>query len=426
MEIHVVRAGQTLYSVAQQYGVTAELVARYNGLEPPYSLAVGQALLILQPQQMYTAVPGDTLLSVAQRFSVPPLALLRRNPQLRGLGAIRAGEQLVISLQGQGTRPAELSGYAYPYVAQHVLREILPYATYLVPFTYGIGQNGGVVGLEDEALLRLARQYGALPLMHLSTLTEDGSFSTARGAEVLSSGQRQEALAASVTAVMGQRGYRGLDVDFEFVGGENAAAYAEFVGLLRQEVNALGYELITALAPKVSSEQPGVLYEGHDYPAIAANSDAVLLMTYEWGFTYGPPLAVAPLPSVRRVLDYAVTEMPRSKIFLGFPNYGYDWTLPFVAGSSMAKSIGCQEAVALAVRYGAEIRYDETAQSPYFYYTDEKENIHEVWFEDPRSCLAKFRLVPEYGFRGIGVWNFMRPFRACFSLMDQMFDLVKA
>ena len=136
-------------------------------------------------------------------------------------------------------------------------------------------------------------------------------------------------------------------------------------------------------------------------------------------------MAVAPLPSVRRVLDYAVTEMPREKIFLGFPNYGYNWTLPYVSGQSRADSIGNEEAVDLAIRYNAEIYYDETAQSPYFYYTDEGNAVHEVWFEDARSCLAKFSLIPEYGFRGVGYWNFMRPFTVSFALLNQMFDLVK-
>jgi len=36
-------------------------------------------------------------------------------------------------------------------------------------------------------------------------------------------------------------------------------------------------------------------------------------MTYEWGYTYGPPMAVAPLPSVRRVVEFALTEMPPEK-----------------------------------------------------------------------------------------------------------------
>lgn len=425
MQIHVVQAGQTLSAIARLYGLAPDIIARYNGLVPPYDLAVGQSLAILFPAATTVVQAGDTLFSLAQRFRVSPLQLLRLNPQLHGGAALTPGQTLVISLTQQGTRPVELSGYAYPFVDMEVLRSILSYATYLVPFTYGIGADSSLVPLADDVLIRTARQYGALPLMHLSTLTENGSFSTERGAEVLASSEKQAVLADAVVAAMLARGYQGLDVDFEFVGGENAAEYAAFVGLLRDRVNALGYELITALAPKVSPEQPGILYEGHDYPAIADNSDAVLLMTYEWGYTYGPPLAVAPIGSVRRVLDYAVTEIPREKIFLGFPNYGYDWTLPFVAGQSRARSIGNEEAVQLAIQYGAEIRYDETAQSPYFFYRDEAGSQHEVWFEDARSCVAKFNLVPEYGFRGIGYWNFMRPFTVSFAVLTQMFDLVK-
>ena len=100
-------------------------------------------------------------------------------------------------------------------------------------------------------------------------------------------------------------------------------------------------------------------------------------MTYEWGYTYGPPMAVAPLSMVRRVVDYAVTEIAPGKIDLGIPNYGYDWPLPFVRGETAATTIGNVEAVRLAVRYNAVIQFDETAQSPYFYY--ENEGItHEV------------------------------------------------
>ena len=71
----------------------------------------------------------------------------------------------------------------------------------------------------------------------------------------------------------------------------------------------------------------------------------------------------------------------------------------------------------------AEIRFDETAQTPWFTYTGSDGQVHEVWFEDPRSCLAKFRLPAEYGLHGLGVWNFMRPFTAAFSLMNYLFRL---
>lgn len=145
--------------------------------------------------------------------------------------------------------------------------------------------------------------------------------------------------------------------------------------------------------------------------------------SYEWGYTYGPPMAVAPLPSVRRVVEFALTEMPPEKIFLGFPNYAYDWALPYAPGTTRAQSIGNEAAVQLAVNVGAEIRFDEQAQTPWFAYTDGEGRAHEVWFEDARSSLAKYRLVTEYGLRGIGFWSFMRPFTAGFALLNAMFRL---
>lgn len=422
LTIYVVSPGDTLYSISAAAGVSAQLVAQWNGLRPPYALAVGQSLLILEPTATYTVRPGDTLSAISRRSGVPILNLLRYNPALGGLDRLYPGQVLALGLRDAPGRRIEVNGYAYPFVDPTVLRGILPYTSDLTPFTYGISENSTLVPLNDGALLALARQYGVRPLMHLSTLTENDNFSTARAAEVLSDPARQERLIADVLDTMREKGYRGLDLDFEFLGKENAERYADFAQKLRQAVNALGYPLITALAPKTSRDQPGLLYEGHDYAALAENSDAVLLMTYEWGYTYGPPMAVAPLPSVRRVVEFALTELPADKALLGFPNYAYDWTLPYEAGNSRAQSISNEEAVAIAVRYGAEIRYDETAQTPWFSYSRDG-SPHEVWFEDARSAMAKYNLVNEYGLRGIGFWNYMRPFAAGFSLLSAMFTI---
>ena len=76
-----------------------------------------------------------------------------------------------------------------------------------------------------------------------------------------------------------------------------------------------------------------------------------------------------PLPNVRTVLDYAVTEIPPEKIFLGLSNYGYDWPLPFVQGVTRAPSISNQRAIELAIEHDVAIQYDETAQAPFFHYT---------------------------------------------------------
>ena len=131
-------------------------------------------------------------------------------------------------------------------------------------------------------------------------------------------------------------------------------------------------------------------------------------MTYEWGYTYGPPMAVAPLRQVEQVLAYALTVIPPEKIFLGLPTYGYDWALPYVRGQTVANSISPQEALRLAWEFGAAIQYDEVAQSPWFRYTDQNRVIHEVWFEDARSARAKLHLAASQGLQGVGLWNLMR------------------
>ena len=132
-------------------------------------------------------------------------------------------------------------------------------------------------------------------------------------------------------------------------------------------------------------------------------------------------MAVAPLNAVERVVQYAVSRIEAGKLLLGFPNYAYDWTLPYEAGLTRAVTLGNEAAAQLAFDTGSEIFFDEPAQTPWFSYTGMDGAVHEVWFEDVRSAQAKFALLPEYGLLGLGYWNFMRPFTAGFSLQNYLF-----
>lgn len=217
--------------------------------------------------------------------------------------------------------------------------------------------------------------------------------------------------------VMLEKGYLGLDVDFEYVEERDKEAFFHFLGRARERLHQDGFFLHVDLAPKTHAQQPGPLYAAHDYSVIGAIADSVLLMTYEWGYAYGPPMAVAPLPQVEEVLQYGVTEIAPGKIQLGIPNYGYDWTLPYEP-SRRAATIGNQEAVRLAGQVGAEIQFDTVSQAPYFRYT--REGIaHQVWFEDARSIQAKLRLALQYGIGGVAYWNLLRPFSQNWALLSQ-------
>lgn len=423
MEIHVVRPGETLYAIARAYGVDPELLRRANGVGRGGMLAVGQTLVVQQVETFHVVQPGETLSAVARRYGVSLRELYRNNVALGGDPVIRAGEKLVIAYVGQKLGETYTNGYAYPFIRTPLLRSTLPYMSQLTPFTYGIDASGGLLDLDDGVLLAEARRLGASPLMHLSTLTEDDTFSSQRAVEVLTDAVRQQALIDQVMATISAKGYQGLDVDFEYIPAAQREDYAAFIRALRLRLAPLELPVTVALAPKTFARQPGLLYEAHDYELLGAAADYVLLMTYEWGYTYGPPMAVAPLPNVRQVLDYAVTAIPPEKIYLGVPYYGYDWPLPFRQGETRARSISNQYAVELAIEQRAEIQFDQTAQSPWFSYTAGDGTVHVVWFEDARSLAAKLRLIEEYGLHGAGYWSLMRPYPQGWTLLNALYDV---
>lgn len=406
----MVRQGDTLFTISRSFGVAMGRLIADNGIADPSQLVVGQALVIRRPQRVYTVRSGDTLSSVSRQTGVSVRQLRRNNPTLEGGSSIWPGQTLVLAYEDAPTDPLTVNAYAYPFIDKGLLQRTLPFLSYLTPFTYGITEQGGLVVPDDEPLIRAAHAAGTAALMHLSTLTQDGGFSNDLAHLVLTDGDVQDALVGNVLDTLSKKDYQGLDVDFEYVFPQDGPAYAAFIARLRRALAPLGLPVIVALAPKTSAQQRGLLYEAHDYAALGAAADQVFLMTYEWGYTYSAPMAVAPLPNVRAVVEYALSEIPAGKIWLGIPNYGYSWPLPTDPGVTRATSISNGYAVELARKYGAGIQYDETAQSPWFRYRDEDGGQHEVWFEDARSIRAKLGLIREYGLSGAGYWNLDRPF----------------
>ena len=423
MDIHVVRAGETVSSVAARYGVPAGILAGVNGVAPDAPLAVGQTLVVRHPRELHTVASGESVYSIALRYGLSVRTLYQNNSALGGRSALYPGQTLVIAYDDTPTRTLAVNAYSYPFIRGGLLDAALPYLTYLTPFTYGINADGTLLPLADEWLLAAAGQYRTAALMHLSTLTEEGRFDNARSTLILEDEDAQDALVQSILETVQVRHYFGLDVDFEYVLPEQREAYAAFITRLREALNPLGCPVIVALAPKTSAAQRGLLYEAHDYALLGAAANAMFLMTYEWGYAYGPPMAVAPLGQVRAVLDYAMTAVSPEKIFMGIPLYGYDWPLPYRQGETRAESLSNEEAVRRAIRYGAEIQFDESAQAPWYRYTAPDGTGHEFWFEDARTQTAKLRLVAEYGFLGMGYWNIMRPAPQTWLVLSSLYDI---
>lgn len=424
MIIHVVKPGESLYSIAKRYGVSYEKIVRDNELETPNRLVVGQTIVVLEGERQHRVSPGESLYSIARKYGVTGNQILAANPQITNPASIRAGQVITIPERTSKLGTIEVNGYTFPNTSLEIIRKTLPYLTYLSIFSHEVNPNGTLRPINDVPLIRAARQARVAPLMVITNMEAGGGFSSDVARSILRNETNQDRLINNVIANLRSKNYYGLDIDFEYIYPEDREYYNRFLRKVVSRLRPLGYTVTTALAPKTSAEQKGGLYEAHDYPVHGALTNHVILMTYEWGFTFSPPQAVAPINEVRKVLNYAVTAIPRNKILMGIPNYGYDWTLPYKEGTA-ARTVSNTGAVRLALAENAAIKYDEKAQSPFFNYYDNNRRQHEVWFEDARSINAKLRLADEYGLSGVSYWTIGRYFPQNWLVLRSLFNVRK-
>ncbi|WP_409295067.1 glycosyl hydrolase family 18 protein [Peribacillus sp. SCS-26] len=426
MQIHVVKRNESLSSIAGIYGITAEEIRTANEVPNPNDLVVGQALVIPITGRYYFVQPGDSLWSISRRFNTTPAELASVN----GISVsqpLSPGFRLYIPPGPK--RTAEFNAYVEPRgtpVAEPLVndtRRNAPYLTYLAPFSYQAKRDGSLMAPPLDNFPAIARENGNV-LMMVITNQEEGQFNDELGRILLNDMAIQDRFLDNIVAEAKRSGFRDIHFDFEFLRPEDREAYNRFLRKAKARFAEEGWLLSTALAPKTSAAQQGKWYEAHDYRAHGEIVDFVVIMTYEWGYSGGPAQPVSPIRAVRRVIEYALTEIPAQKIMMGQNLYGYDWTLPFVPGST-AKAVSPQAAILTASRQKVEIQYDTRDQAPFYTYTDNDGKKHEVWFEDARSIQAKFDLVKELNLRGVSYWKLGLSFPQNWLLIQDNFNVRK-
>lgn len=422
MIIHVVEEKQTIETIAAQYGVSSQRLAYDNQLSFEESLVVGQALVVLVPDTIHITEEGENVESIALQYGVSTLTIYRNNPYLIFDPVPEPGEPVVIRYQGEKEYSMFVDGYAYTYISNRVLIETLLFLSSLSIFSHGFTSQGELRLIEDDRLIELCKYAGVKPMLVLTPFDDNGTFSNQLVNVLLEDNAVQEALIENLYAVITEKGYAGVNVDFEYILPEDKERYVEFIRKLRARISPDGYVVSVCVPPKTSVDQKGLLYEGIDYAGLGEAADYVLCMTYEWGYTYGPPMSVSPINKVQEVLDFAVSQIPPEKILMGMSNYGYDWPLPFVRGETKATTIGNVQAIRIARENNATIQFDEVAQAPFFRYTLDGVE-HEVWFEDARSINARLELVPLYGLKGVGYWQLMKLFRQNFMVLNNVYEI---
>lgn len=427
MQIYVVKSGDELNTIANTYGATTTALIDANELDTPNDLVVGQALVIPIIGQFYFVQPGDSLYSIAQKFSKSYQQLAQIN-QIPIDNILSVGLRLYIPPQPK--REITSNAYIEPHgqtVSQPLINATTnntPFLTYLSPFSYTVNDDGTLNPPPLDKFKQTAATNNTALMLAVTNL-RDGQFSTELGRIILTNQTVQNQLLDTIIQTANTVGYSDVHFDLEFLPPENREDYNAFLRKARDRLHAKNLTLSTALAPKTSTTQKGILYEAHDYAAHGEIADMVVLMTYEWGYSGGPPLAVSPINDVREVVNFALSVMPADKILLGQDLYGYDWTLPFEQGGKPAQAVSPQRAIAIAREQNVQIKYDQQAQAPFFHYTGAQGNLHEVWFEDARSIQAKFDMIIELGLLGISYWKLGLAFPQNWLLLRNNFTIRK-
>ncbi len=269
--------------------------------------------------------------------------------------------------------------------------------TTVIPFSYRIDGRGRISGRVNARMLSLARAQG-LKVLAVVHNAGSGRFDVGLVHAFLADPLARQRAVDGILSLLVQSGLDGVNLDLENVPPRDRPSYTAFVRDLSARLRARHFLVTASLPAKTYDDTTSTWSGAYDYHALGPYLDQAILMAYDEHVAGGPPGPVASLRWVDSVVRYATTVLPRQKIVLGLPAYGYVWS----GRGDWAIDFG--QAANLLRRNGLSPSWDYAAQVPYFQYVQDGVR-HRVWYENNRSAAIKAALVRKYGLRGVAVWR---------------------
>lgn len=425
MDIHVVELGETIESIAELYGVSAQKIIQDNEINS-YILVPGQTIVITYPVETYTVQEGDDLESIASSHGISVLHLIRNNLFLSERESLYPGENLVIRYDNTKGK-VTTSGFAYPYINQSYLIKTLPYLTYLSIFNYTVTDRGEIITYYDDTeIIQTAKAYGAAPLMLITTLSATGQPDIEAAYDILTNEALQEQYISVILDLVKSKGYYGVNLSFQYLNSTNVNQYISLFNRVTHISNREGIPLFITINPNKTYVGNRLEYERVDISGINQEADSVAFLTFNWAYNFGPPVPIASIRDIEDLVDYALNYLSPESITVGFPVFGYDWELPYIVGFSRASAMSVESVINLAREISAIIEFDELSQTPYIRYIEANTGMqHLIWFIDARSIDALMNLVSEYELNGTGIWNIMTFYRQMWLVINTQYEIIK-
>lgn len=269
----------------------------------------------------------------------------------------------------------------------------------LAIFEVSIQNNGTILGRPSRQLVEEAHNMGIKVFLVVSNLTRQGQFSTALMGRLVRDQDFANLVWRNIRNVLVEYRLDGVNLDLEKAAPSDRRLFSQLIQNWSAMFKESNYIVSIDVPAKISDDPQSAWRGAFDYRPIGRAVDEVILMTYEEHWADSEPGSVASIPWVTQVLDYALANIPREKIYMGIPLYGYDWP-----EGGKGRVIGYQRATELARRYGAPLQWNARQHSTYFNY-ETRGVRHTVYFEDPRSLRDKLELATQKGIRGVALWE---------------------
>lgn len=396
--IYEVKAGDSLNKISKQYKLNVKSLANLNGLEKNDKLVIGQAMII--PGSSYYVKEKETLWEIAYRNSISVNRLKSKN-KLKSDNIVSGQKLFIPSISKKkiwtGTYFIPKSKKTNNWMLDHYKKAL----TSIFVFEYHPTTQGNLVKVKENDSINQAWKKGITPYATLTNITEKG-FDPNLVHSLLSNKTLRKKLITNIYTLLDRNDFKGINIDFEMVKPSDRAYLNQFIKELSIKLHHSKMQLLIAMPPKEADATPSY-YHAYDYKTFGKYVDKMFIMAYNWHWASSSSGPIAPIQNVKKSVQYAITVVPRSKLLLGIPQYAYDWPISGDIRKGIAYST--QNAINNYKKYESQVYYDRVASAPAFRYIDKNGIEHEVWFEDPRSLLAKFHLVKDFNLAGLGCWH---------------------
>lgn len=424
MIIHVIEQGDTIFSIANYYGVDQNWIIRENGIENPFNLVIGSSIVILFPKTTHQVEEGETLGSIANIYNVTVFDLLRNNSFLSDQEFLRIGDVLVIEYAGEKTSEISVTGYCFPFIEESILKKTLPYLSYLIIYSYIIRSNEFNVSTEDTLIIENAKAYGVAPIMQISLVAEEGVSESDVVNIMLNDESLSSDIMDSIVANVLEKGYAGISINTIYVYPSDEQLYIEFLAELIGRIKALGLIVFNSLIPN-TFELISDLFVTQEYVGIIDRlTDISVFFPTSVGMVIGAPSGTSNFLFMQELIYNVLRYIPKEELCFGINTIGYIWELPYIPGVSEGNAISAETAYNLARDYGINIQFDEGTQAAYFIFqNNNRESL--VRFRDARTVASYMKIVNAFSLLGVGVWNIMDYFNELWLIINSQYNIYK-